>query len=181
MISSESRSHFSGSCADIQIRRVMSADAALYRGIRLEGLRRNPEAFGSTFEFESAQAESWFAERLAGSEVLGAWHGTDLVGIVGLRVQQGVKVAHKGVLWGLYVKPEFRKTGTASRLVDALIDIATARVELVQLEVWEGNAVARRLYANAGFIDYGIEINALKQNGVYYNEVLMAKSLAGRT
>jgi ribosomal protein S18 acetylase RimI-like enzyme len=167
--------------ADIQIRRVTPADAALYRGIRLEGLQRHPEAFGSTFEFESAQAESWFAERLAGSDVLGAWRGTDLVGIVGFRVQQGVKVAHKGVLWGMYVKPEFQKTGTARRLVDALIDIASARVELVQLEVWEGNAAARRLYASAGFVDYGIEINALKQNGVYYNEVLMAKSLAGRT
>jgi ribosomal protein S18 acetylase RimI-like enzyme len=181
MISSENRSRFSGSCADIQIRRVTPADAALYRGIRLEGLQRNPEAFGSTFEFESAQADSWFAERLASSEVLGAWHDGDLVGIVGFRVQQGVKVAHKGVLWGMYVKPAFRKAGAARRLVDALIDIASTRVELVQLEVWEGNAAARRLYTGAGFVDYGIEVNALKQNGVYYNEVLMAKSLAGRT
>jgi ribosomal protein S18 acetylase RimI-like enzyme len=165
---------------DIQIRRVTPAEAALYRGIRLEGLQRNPEAFGSTFEFESAQAESWFAERLASSDVLGAWHDADLVGVVGFRVQQGVKVAHKGVLWGMYVKPEFRKTGAARRLVDALIDMASARVELVQLSVWQGNEAARRLYASAGFVDYGIEINALKQNGVYYNEVLMAKALTPR-
>jgi RimJ/RimL family protein N-acetyltransferase len=163
--------------ANLQIRRVTPADVALYRGIRLEGLQRNPEAFGSTFEFESAQAENWFAERLASSEVLGAWHNADLVGVVGFRVQQGMKVAHKGVLWGMYVKPEFRKTGAARRLVDALIDIASKQVELVQLTVWEGNAAARRLYANAGFVDYGIEINALKQNGVYYDEVLMAKAL----
>ncbi len=159
----------------------MPADAALYRGIRLEGLQRNPEAFGSTFEFESAQPDSWFAERLANSEVLGAWHGADLVGVVGFRVQQGMKDAHKGVLLGMYVRPEFRKTGTARRLVDALIEIARARVELVQLAVWEGNAAARRLYASAGFVDYGIEINALKQNGVYYNEVLMAKALTAAT
>ncbi len=163
--------------ADILIRRVMPRDAASYRSIRLEGLQRNPEAFASTFEFESAQPDSWFAERLAASEVLGAWHGADLVGVVGFRVQEGLKVAHKGVLWGMYVQPRARKTGTARRLVDALIAIAIARVELVQLEVWQGNEAARRLYSSAGFVEYGLEINALKQNGAYFNEVLMAKAL----
>ena len=31
------------------IRRLTEADAVLYRDIRLEALRANPEAFGSTF------------------------------------------------------------------------------------------------------------------------------------
>jgi hypothetical protein len=38
--------------AQIQIRRLTPADASLFRDIRLEGLRCNPEAFGSTFEAE---------------------------------------------------------------------------------------------------------------------------------
>ena len=165
----------------IEIRRVTPAEAQSYRTIRLEGLQRNPEAFASTFEFEDAQPDSWFAERLATSEVLGAWHGADLVGVVGFRVQQGLKVAHKGVLWGMYVRPDFRKTGTAQRLIEALISIASARVELVQLSVWQGNAAARRLYASFGFVEYGEEIHALKQNGVYYNEILMARMVRGNS
>jgi hypothetical protein len=43
--------------APIEIRRLAQdnpADAALYRDIRLEALRANPEAFGSTFEIENA-------------------------------------------------------------------------------------------------------------------------------
>jgi hypothetical protein len=42
----------------ITIRRLAgdtAADAALYRGIRLEALKDSPEAFGSTFATESAQ------------------------------------------------------------------------------------------------------------------------------
>jgi hypothetical protein len=39
----------------LQIRRLETSDAAVYRDIRLEALQRNPEAFGSTFEWEDAQ------------------------------------------------------------------------------------------------------------------------------
>ncbi|MGC0388584.1 MULTISPECIES: hypothetical protein [Bradyrhizobium] len=31
-----------------------------------------------------------------------------------------------------------------------------------------------RLYATAGFVDYGREVKALKQDGRYYDEILMA-------
>jgi RimJ/RimL family protein N-acetyltransferase len=40
------------------------------------------------------------------------------------------------------------------------------------------NEQARRLYAKLGFLEYGIEKNALKQNGRYYDEILMAKDLS---
>jgi RimJ/RimL family protein N-acetyltransferase len=39
------------------------------------------------------------------------------------------------------------------------------------------NEAARRLYAGLGFLDYGIELHALKQGGRYYDEILMAKQL----
>jgi RimJ/RimL family protein N-acetyltransferase len=163
--------------SDIQIRRVMPDEAKLYRRIRLEALRNNPEAFGSTFEREDAHTDDWFAERLATSDVLGGWYGADLVGVVGLRAQEGTKEAHKGLLWGMYVQPAFRSTGVAGRLVEALLELAKGRVELVQLAVWDGNIAARRLYERFGFVTYGTEINALKQDGIYYDEVLMAKML----
>ena len=50
-------------------------------------------------------------------------------------------------------------------------------VELIQLTVVSENEAARRLYADLGFVEYGIERNALKQGGRYYDEILMAKDL----
>jgi ribosomal protein S18 acetylase RimI-like enzyme len=161
--------------ANIDIRRVMPADAALYRVVRLEGLEHHPEAFGASFETERAQPDSFFAERLAGSEVLGAFASDELLGIVGLRVLPGLKEAHKGQLWGMYVRPQARQAGVGRRLVDTLLKAARPRVELVQLSVWQANAAARRLYESFGFIEYGLELKALKHNGTYYNLVLMAK------
>jgi hypothetical protein len=58
---------------DIEIRRLAREDAVLYRGIRLEALQANPEAFGSTFEVEDAQSLSLFSYRLGSSTVLGAF------------------------------------------------------------------------------------------------------------
>lgn len=169
--------------AGIEIRRLTQGnpdDAALYRDIRLEALKASPEAFGSTFETENAQALSWFSDRLGTSTVLGAFHDTKLVAMAGFAIQQGQKRAHKGLLWGMYVRPAARGTGVGRRLIEAILDVARQHVELIQLTVVRENEQARRLYASLGFLDYGLEKHSLKQNGRYYDQVLMAKNLLGQ-
>ena len=162
---------------DLQIRRLEPADAALFREIRLEGLRNNPEAFGNTFEAESARSLSLFSERLRDSDMLGAFEGSEIVGIAGLLVGKGPKETHKGMLVGMYVRQEARNRGVGRRLVEAVIAIARRRVELIQLAVVSDNESARRLYDRLGFVEYGIERKSLKQDGRYYDEILMAKDL----
>jgi ribosomal protein S18 acetylase RimI-like enzyme len=163
--------------AQIQIRRLTPADAALFRNIRLEGLRLNPEAFGSTFEAENARPVAFFAERLGGSKIIGAFQGSELVGIAGLLIGQGQKEAHKGRLVGMYVRPGARKSGVGQRLVEAIIEAARQSVELIQLSVVSDNEAARRLYERLGFMEWGVEKDALKQDGRYYDEIHMAKDL----
>jgi RimJ/RimL family protein N-acetyltransferase len=165
------------SAADIQIRRMMPADAALYREIRLAGLGDCPEAFGSTFGRESAQPLAWFCDRLRNSQVFGAFRSTDLLGIAGFVIREGEKERHKGLLWGMYVRPGTRNAGVGRRLVEAVIDYARDHVELIQLSVVSGNERARRLYAVLGFVEYGVEKNSLKHDGRYYDEILMALDL----
>jgi len=167
--------------ADVQIRRIAPSEAAEYRTIRLEALQRDPEAFGATFESENAQPLTWFADRLAGSEVLGAYRDLELMGTAALSVRQGAKEAHKGIVWGVYVRLEARRAGVARLLTEAIIQLARSRVELIQLTVALGNEAAHRMYASLGFLEYGTERNALKQNGRYYDEILMAKSLTPKS
>jgi ribosomal protein S18 acetylase RimI-like enzyme len=168
------------SIGHIEIRRLMQGDAAdiaLYRDIRLEALRESPEAFGSSFEVENAQPTSWFSDRLGSSTVLGVFRASELVAIAGFAIQQGQKRAHKGLLWGMYVRPGARTGGIGRRLIEAILEVARQHVELIQLTVVQDNARARRLYTRLGFVDYGLEKNALKQDGRYYDEALMAKDL----
>ena len=167
------------SAAHMEIQRLTQADAdvVLYRDIRLEALKADPEAFGSTFEIENSQPLTWFSDRLGSSTVLGVFCDAKLVAIAGFAIQQGQKEAHKGTLWGMYVRPAERRTGIGRRLVEAIVDLARHRVELIQLTVVRDNEQARRLYASLGFREYGVETNALKQDGRYYDEVLMAKDV----
>ena len=168
----------------IELRRLVqesATDAMLYREIRLEALQASPEAFGSTFEVENAHPLSWFSDRLSSSVVLGAFQAAELVGIASLAAQQGQKKAHKGLLWGMYVRPAARKASVGRRLVEAICNLARQQVELIQLTVVRDNEQARSLYVRLGFLEYGVEKNSLKQDGRYYDEVLMAKDLLGQS
>jgi RimJ/RimL family protein N-acetyltransferase len=159
------------------IRRLEPGDAALYREIRLEALQKNPEAFGSTFERENAQPLSWFEAALGRADIFGASLGGKLGGIAGFSVQEGTKQAHKGVLWAMYVRDVARGSGLGKQLVAAVLDHARGRVELVQLTVVSENEAACRLYKAMGFVEYGFERRALKQNGRYFDEFLMVNLL----
>ena len=102
----------SGSC--FTIRRLGAADLEAFRSIRLEGLRNDPEAFGSTFEKESNEPEQYFVDRLTRSAVFGGFVGDRLVGVAGFYSFEDTKSAHKGVLWGMYVTPETRGSKLAT-------------------------------------------------------------------
>ena len=166
--------------SQVQIRRLMPADAGLYREIRLEALQQAPEAFGSTFEQEGSRSLAQFEEALTKADVFAAFRETALLGMAGYRTQAGAKQAHKGLLWGMYVRSIARGTGVAKRLVEAVLGHARERVELVQLTVVSENEAAQRLYRSCGFVAYGHEVHALKQGGRYYDEVLMAIALDPR-
>jgi ribosomal protein S18 acetylase RimI-like enzyme len=155
------------------IRLLTPADAALYRAIRLEALAAHPEAFASTFAREQEKPLTWFAERLTASDVFGAFIDDEIVGVAGFHRQDGPQTMHKAHLWGMYVRHQAGRAGVGRRLVDTVIAHAARHVEKLQLSVMGKNEAALRLYKAAGFVEYGREVKALKQNGRYFDEVLM--------
>jgi ribosomal protein S18 acetylase RimI-like enzyme len=163
--------------AEIEIRRLTAADAVRYREIRLEALKLAPEAFSSTFAAENAESLAWFAARLDNSAVFAAVCGEVLLGIAAFLPKRG-KETHKGLLVGMYVRAAARNRGIGRRLAEAVVEHARENVEILQLSVVVDNHTARRLYAGFGFVEYGIESRALKQDGRYWDEVLMAKPLS---
>jgi len=136
----------------IKVRRLEARDVTSYRELRLEGLKNHPEAFASAWEDEAGQPASWWTERLETNIVLGGWiDDSPLIGIAGLRVNTAVKLRHRGMLVGMYVRPHARGTGLAALLVQRVIEQARSLAEELSLTVVASNTVAYRLYSAAGF------------------------------
>jgi GNAT superfamily N-acetyltransferase len=161
-----------------EIRRLGPMDAAIYRDLRLEGLRQHPEAFSASWADEASKPDPWFAERLTSSFVFGGRiGGAALSGVAGLRVPTSPKLRHKAALWGMFVRADARGTGLAAALLDATIEQASGMVEEICLTVVTTNRAAMRPYAAAGFQDYGMERRALKIGDTYHDEMFMALRL----
>ncbi len=162
------------------IRRLMPADAALFRAIRLEALDRNPEAFGSTLERESKEPLAWFADRLNTSTVFGAWHLGAVVGTAGLYWAPDPDATDPDVpprahLWTVYVQAAHRGSGLGRALVETAIATVRPLSRALHLRVNSENEPALRLYRRLGFEARGLEKNALERGGRFYDEVLMVK------
>ncbi|WP_068774905.1 GNAT family N-acetyltransferase [Paenibacillus sp. FJAT-26967] len=165
------------------IRLLQEADAERYQELRLKSLTINPEAFGSTYEREVKFSQDTIAARIKPTTdkfVLGAFDDNgSLVGMVTFMRESSPKTIHKGNVYGMYTAPEMRGKGLGKSLLLELISKSKEHdgLEQINLTVVSDNDSAKKLYKSLGFEVYGIEQNALKFNGQYWDEELMVLKL----
>lgn len=155
------------SAHSVTIRRLEPADARDHRALMLDAYAREPEAFTSSVAERVDLPLDWWARRLGGDgsdeQVWGAFLGPRLVGAAGLSREPRERTAHRGFVFGVAVEPDLRRQGIARRLVRTLQAAALrwAGLRLLELTVSDGNASARRVYEDCGFIAWGCEPRAL--------------------
>ena len=165
----------------MEIRFLESNDGEAFWELRLEGLRDQPEAFGSSYQETLARPPQvrleQFQQNVAKPDkcIIGAWANGKLVGVAGLRREEGMKERHKAGIWGVYVTPSARGRGVGRALLEAVIQQARTIPNLEQLSLGVGtnNIAARNLYLSLGFQVYGTEPHALKVDNKNIDEDLM--------
>ena len=166
----------------IIIRQGQESDAQAYRELRLEGLRKHPEAFSSDYEINDKRPLTFWTERLhlLGDEnmIYFAVHENDLIGVCGIYRGDSPKTQHSGTIVGVYVKSEWRGLRIADELIAACMKWAQMHeIRIVKLGVTTTNTSAIRCYARCGFTAYGTEPQAIYTNGMMYDELLMARTI----
>lgn len=160
---------------DISI--LSAAEADMYQGIRLEGLKNNPEAFGSSFEEEKDFTLEQFAKRLESQDAytFGTFYNEELVGVATLVQERKQKLRHKASVFAVYVSPKKRGYGIGRYLMVEIINKAKELegIEQINLTVVSTNTSAKRLYASLGFEVFGTEKRALKIDQLYVDEDYM--------
>lgn len=169
----------------ITIRQLGPEDAAIFRWLRLQGLRECPTAFAASFEEEEKISVNEIARRLAASLdnwVLGALADGELAGVVGFYREQGLRLRHKGKIWGMYVAPGHR----GERIGEGLMKECVAKIDGIpglrsaRLSVNPTQTAAIKLYEKFGFRKYGEEPDALLAEGVYHSFVNMVRLRGGK-
>ncbi|HEU5100819.1 MAG TPA: GNAT family protein [Roseiflexaceae bacterium] len=169
---------------DVTIRPTRENDAPAYRALRLQALLAHPEAFGMDYETSAGQPIEHWQERMRSGA--GGPHGVTYVaeaagGLAGMTVLSRndlPKTRHAGSIFGVYTHPDWRRTGVADALLEACADYASMLgMRLIRLGVVTTNAGAIRLYHRCGFRVYSVEPEAIQNDGVYYDELMMVRRL----
>jgi ribosomal protein S18 acetylase RimI-like enzyme len=167
----------------MHIRRLTPTDANLFQTLRLNALQEVPFAFGSSYDEEKDFSIATIEGRLAVKPdrgVFGAFEDQALVGMVALGRENMKKLAHKGLIWGMYVIPAARGKGVGSALLLEALALARSVPEIRQINlcVDANNGDAIRLYESVGFKAFGREADALCIDGELHDDIHMCLRVA---
>lgn len=134
----------------LNIRLCAKDDWEDLRAIRLEALADTPDAYGSTFE----ESVRWTDKQWKNAASNRLYYLAERDGRVVGMVSGGYNDAHPGTRWlyGMYVTPSERGTGTAVLLVRAIAQWAKCHgVSEIYLHVTTSVPRARAFYEKVGF------------------------------
>ena len=159
------------------IRPLTPADAPAHLALFLRGVADHPACFRLT-PADAVGTPAPFGPVETGRFTLGAFVGGALVGVVSFEREARPKLAHRGLLFRMYVAREAAGRGAGRALVDGVLGRARGLgVEAVLLTVVATNDRARALYAAAGFAEIGREPGAIRDGATDLDELTMRCAL----
>jgi RimJ/RimL family protein N-acetyltransferase len=162
----------------MKIRRLGADDAEAFSALRREVTRDNPVPMGLAFDEELTRTLDGFRAQLSSplpNAVFGSFVEGELAGTAAVsRAGPFPSSHHKMVMWGVFTSPRYRRRGLSRQVVEAALQHAFDNgVRRVNLQVYVPNEPAITLYKAIGFVEYGIESEAVCLDGQYHDGVHM--------
>jgi ribosomal protein S18 acetylase RimI-like enzyme len=136
----------------MEIRATAADDWKTLKELRLAALRDAPTAFGVSYATAAGYSDAQWRERAAGPhpQFLLAYRDGLAAGMIGGGISAATAEYNLIAMW---VRPEYRGTDTAERLVSAIKASAAARGQTrIVLDVAPDNARAAAFYRRQGFV-----------------------------
>ncbi len=161
----------------MKARALAAEDLSALAELRLDGIRRFPQAFLLT-EAEARESDANLLGWITSGNALGLFDGKRLIGFAGLRAMGFSMAEHRSHLGPFYVAPDHHGTDAADTLLAFACDLARSRGALqVELYVASPNRRARNFYARNGFVVRGQAPRAVIQDGAYIDDFFMVCDL----
>ena len=156
----------------MEIREVFSNQIEIYKRLILQGLVDDEDCFRISPKDE--EMESFPTTDLSDSFTLGVFDKNELIGVASFKREgeKREKLKHKGLLFKIYISPNYRRQGLAGKLINEVINRAklVEGIEQINLTVIPTNQHAKKLYEKFEFKTYAHEEKAVKWKGEYFNE-----------
>jgi len=161
----------------IRVTKLRQKTWRTYRDFRLEALRTEPSAFGSSPEEESKQSEIVWRTRT--KNTIFAMSEGKPVGMLSYVFSDRIKTKHIVNIYGVYVTPTMRGRGIGWMLIQSALSEIRKNREIikVQLSVNADLGPAIGLYKKARFQKVGRSRKELKVGARYYDMLLMEREI----
>ena len=155
---------------EIKIEIISENDWSRLRAIRLKSLVVNPEAFGGTYEIESAESEAEWRAKFEKLDFLIA--SVDGVDAAMLSVEELVG-DFGATCWigGCWSDPSYRGKGLLRALFD-FVDQQDRDWKIQGLGVWIDNYNAIAAYEKLGFVKMGEDTPSTRQPGKFHQRMI---------
>ena len=146
-----------------------------YRDLRLEALKQDPNAFGSSYEEEVILSKDVWEKRI--KDVLFALSNNKPIGMIVFIFDKKMKTKHIANIYGVYVKKEYRGLGIGSKLIKSAISkiMKNKTIIKIKLKVNPKQKAAVNLYMKFGFTVAGRLKKELIVNSRFYDDLIMEK------
>lgn len=159
---------------EIKIGRLPEFEWKKYKEIRLNALKNDSIAFGSSYEEEKDREDEVWRTRI--KDALFALNSeNEPVGLLAFLFNTRVKTKHRADIFSVFVTPEYRGIGIGKKLMNEALRMIkeNKKVIKVNLTVNPLQIPAVKLYESFGFKMIGKLSKELFIEGKYYDELLM--------
>jgi ribosomal protein S18 acetylase RimI-like enzyme len=143
--------------------------------LRLQGLKTDPIAFGSSYEEEENFTEAEWKRRM--TSALFTFSDDKPVGTITYLFDNRLKTKHIARIFGVYVDPNYRGRGIGKKLLEKALELIQENKNIVKIQLMVNSKqnAAVALYKNMGFIVVGQLKKEIKVDGEFYDELVMEK------
>jgi len=150
-------------------------DFDAFQRIRAEALLEHPESFGSPEEQQGGEVQEATYRRWLSGSIFGAFENEVLIGVTGFYVSADKRSKHRGNIFTVFVRKQYRGKGIGDELIKAVLALAETRVDQVHLSVALTARAAIRIYQQNGFEILGTDPRVFRIGDTAYDEYLMIK------
>ncbi len=157
----------------INIMLLRTKDFQQYKELRLKGLLEFPKAFSASYSEEENKSDLFWKSRIKKNIIFGAFENKKLIGVIHFSQLKPRKMNHRGIIWGMFVDPQWQNKKIDSLLLESLIKYAKLLVQQLHLTCITTNNTAIALYKKYGFIIHTTKSKSLLYENSYFDEHLM--------